>query len=87
MSILEIVLESRGGSYVHAVEVGNKYDLQIVAEEIFEEFQESHTVSEIIDFLETLEVYYLPIDIEDYDKEEEVYNFSFTDYINNNYIL
>lgn len=84
MTILETIIENRNGHYVHAVEVGNEYDLQSIAEAIIEEFQESHTETEIIEFLETMEVYYLPIDIEDYDKEEEVFNFSFTDYVENN---
>lgn len=81
MTILETILESRNGHYVHAVEVGNEYELQGIADAITEEFQESHTEDEIIDFLESLEVYHYPEEPEDYDKEEEVHNFSFTDYI------
>lgn len=81
MTILETITENRGGNYVHAVEVGNECELQNIAKSIFEEFQDSHTEDEIIEFLESLEVYHYPIDVEDYDKEEEVHNFSFTDYI------
>lgn len=81
MTILETIIENRGGHYVHAVEVGNEYDLQSIAEAIIEEFQDSHTEAEIIDFLESLEVHHFPEELEDHDKEEEVHNFSFTDYI------
>lgn len=81
MTILETILENRNGHYIHSVDVGNKFDLQNIAESIIEEFKGSHTETEIIDFLESLEVYHYPEEPEDYDKEEEVYNFSFTDYI------
>ena len=76
MTILETIITARGGHYCHALEVADTYELENVAEVIIQEFQDSHTEAEIIEFLESAEVYAL-----DDSREEEIYNFSFSEYI------
>jgi hypothetical protein len=75
--LLEAVYKSRGGHYCHVIEVSNIYELQICAESIYNENIDEFSKETILDFLETLEVYCL-----DENNEDEVYSFSFTDYIN-----
>jgi len=74
--ILEKIIEARNGHYCHCVEVSDVYELENVAESIIEEFSEEHSESEIIEFLESLDVYAL-----DDSKENEIFAFSFSDYI------
>ena len=75
-AIFENIIEARGGHYCHCVEVSDVYELQCIAESIISEYQDTTSESEIIDFLESLTVYCLE------DKNEsEVFNFSFTEYI------
>ena len=74
--ILEQAISARNGHYCHVVEVSNKYELECIADAIFNENENEHKVSDIIDFLESLEVYCL----ED-ENEDEVFDFSFTDYL------
>lgn len=74
--ILEKIIESRGGHYCHCVEVNEVYELESVAESIIQEFAPEHTEEEILDFLESLEVYAL-----DDANEEEIFSFSFRGYL------
>ena len=76
--ILNEIIENRNGFYVHAVEVTEVYELEAVAEQIITEYQDRYTTEVIIDFLESLTVYYLG---EDEQVEEQVYEFSFREYI------
>ena len=71
-SIFDTVLEARKGRYMHAVEVGDKYELENVAECILQEYEDTHTELEII------EVYFLGDCPE---LEKEVYDFSFSEFI------
>ena len=84
-AILKEVAEHRGGQYCHVIEVSDTSTMEVIADAIHEEYNEEHSNEVIIDFLETLEVYYFVEEDEDHNKEDEeaVYNFSFTDYINN----
>ena len=82
-AILKEVIEARNGHYTHAVEVSTAYELECIAEAITQEHQEEHSEGTIIDFLQSLTVYYLPEENEQENEEEEqrVHNFSFTDYV------
>lgn len=85
-ALLNKIIEERSGHYCHAVEVSTVYDLENIAEAIVGENEDEFAMDIIIDFLESLTVYYLPQDGEEEDKEEEerIYNFSFAEYINAN---
>lgn len=74
--ILEQVINSRSGHYCHVVEVSSKHELECIADAIYDENENEHKVVDIIDFLESLTVYCL----ED-ENEGEVFDFSFTDYL------
>jgi len=76
MTILDKIIEARQGNYCHCVEVSDAYELESIGEGIILEFQSEHSEKEIIEFLESLEVYAL-----DDSKEDEIYNFSFSEYI------
>ena len=77
-AIFELVVDQRGGNYCHAIEVEDVYELENIAEQVIFEFDEMFSEDEIIDFLETMSVYYLG---ENEEMENEVYDFSFRDYI------
>ncbi len=74
--ILEELTTSKKGHYCHAVEMESKYDLENLADVVCRDFGEKYGKEEVVDFLETLEMYAL-----DEDKEEEIFSFSFADYV------
>jgi hypothetical protein len=74
--ILETIIDQRNGHYCHCVEVSDTYELEGIAEQIILEFQDEHDEPTIIEFLESLEVYSL-----NDDNEQEIFDFSFTDYV------
>lgn len=82
--ILNKVIESRKGHYVHAIEVNNIYEIENIIEFIINEFTEA-TENEILDFFNTIEVYFLEdeeaTEEENKHNETEVYNFNFNEYI------
>ena len=79
-SILDIVIENRNGNYCHALEVSEVYELESIAESIYDEFESTHTKQDVIAFLSSASVYVL-----DETNEGEIYNFSFNDYIEENF--
>lgn len=84
-ALLEKVINSRKGHYCHVVEVSDVYELEAIAEAIVSENQNEFDAEAIIDFLETLTVYYMENEeeSEEYNKEKEteVYAFNFREYI------
>lgn len=74
--LLEKIIKERQGHYCHVVEVSNEGELESIAEAIIQQNENEFDKETIIDFLETLEVYCL-----DDANEEEVFAFSFRDYI------
>jgi len=74
--IFEEVLEERNGHYCHCVEVNEVYELESIADSICEVYGEKYGEEEVIDFLESLEVYSL-----DDANESEIFAFSFTEYV------
>ena len=61
--ILNQILRSRKGHYCHCVEVSDLWELETIAEGIIDEFRE-YGENEIIEFLQSLDVYYLGDDPE-----------------------
>lgn len=84
-ALLEKVIESRQGHYCHVVEVSDVYELENIAEAILSENENEFDSETIIDFLETLTVYFLENEEEteecNNEKEKEVYGFNFREYI------
>ena len=76
-ALLEKVYKNRGGHYVHAVEVSEVSELENIANVIYQENESEFDKETIIDFLETLSVYSLSEE-----NEDEIFAFSFRDYIN-----
>ena len=86
--IFEEISQKRS-NYCHCVEVSSVYELENIAETIFEEFSEKYGKKEVIDFLNSLTVYYLENEDNENnenDNENEVYDFSFSKFINENLI-
>ena len=83
--ILTKVLEQRKGHYCHVLEIGSVYELETVIGTLYQEFEDEYYIEEIIDFLDSLQVYYFPadhIEQEVCDTEEEaIYNFNIANYI------
>lgn len=84
-TLLEKVINERNGHYCHVVEVSEVYELENIAEAIIKENEDLFDAETIIDFLETLTVYFLENEeeTEEYnnEKEKEVYAFNFREYI------
>lgn len=74
--ILVEVLKARKGHYCHCYEAETASDLECLAESICQEYEYKYTEATIITFLESLSIYATNDDTED-----EVYSFSFTDYV------
>lgn len=83
--LLEKVIERRKGHYCHVVEVSTVYELEVIAEAIVSENKNDFSIEVITEFLETLDIYYLAEEEENEQEREAIYNFSFTEYINNNF--
>ena len=76
--IFNRVLNDRNGHYCHAIEVNNTYEIESIIEATIQEFQDEYTEKDYIEFFESIAIYYLG---EDKTEEDEVYNFSCTEYI------
>jgi hypothetical protein len=69
--ILEDIYKKRV-IYVHALEVNDVYELESCVEQLVDEFIDNYNIKDIIDFITTLEIYYLG---DDEDEERRVFNF------------
>ena len=74
--ILDRVLEDRKGHYCHALEVSSIYELEYIVESLIDQFGDEYTDLEYIQFFESMSIYSL-----DDSNEDEIFNFSFSDYI------
>ncbi len=74
--ILNIMIKRRKGHYCHCVEVSSVEELEMIGLAVYDEFEEDFGADEVVDFLESLSVYSL-----DDENEEEIYGFSFMEYI------
>jgi len=84
-ALLNKIIENRGGNYCHVVEVSSIYELENIAEDIVNENENEFSIEVITEFLESLTIYYLTEE-ENLEEEEKIYNFSFSNYINENLI-
>lgn len=80
-TILEKVIENKGGHYIHAIEVESTYELENIVEAMAGEFHE-YGVEALKDFFNSMAIYYIGDDAE---MEEEVYNFDIIGYIEDNF--
>ena len=76
--IFNRILSDRKGHYCHAIEVNNTYEIESIIEATIQGFQDEYTEKDYIEFFESITIYYLG---EDETEENEVYNFSCTEYI------
>jgi hypothetical protein len=85
--ILNKVIESRKGHYIHAIEVFEVNELMEVVQTIMNEFTEDkgYTIEDIKDFFNTISIYHL--EDEELDEEtndinkDELYAFDIDNYI------
>ena len=66
-------------NYVHAIEVNDIYELQSVIESCVMEFDEEYTLTEIIEFFNTMSIYAL-----NEENEEKIYNFNIENSLKSN---
>lgn len=77
------IITKRNGHYCHCVEVSDADTLKTIADFIYRSYREKYGLNAVLDFLETITIYYLPYNEgeECPENEEQVYNFSFRDYV------
>ena len=79
--LLNHIIEERKGCYCHALELDNVYGFECVIEQIVSDYKNIFTLNEIIEFFDSIELYYLPDDTltsEHNDaQEEEIYNYDY----------
>ena len=90
-TIFNTILKNKKNHYCHALEVSSSYEIENVIESIWIEFQDIATIDELKDFFNTIELYYYEENeqgeqIEIQENEDEVYNFNFDEFIDNNLI-
>ena len=81
--IYQEILEARNYHYVHALEVSNVYELESILESLFNEYIDKYSIEIIIDFCNTLSIYYFDEENENEVDENEVYNFDVTEFLQN----
>ena len=82
-TILDTIIKARNGHYCHALEVSDTYELECAIEAVTEEFP-NHTLTEVTEFFESMSIYFLG---DDEGLEREVYDFNFSEFIDNNYYI
>ena len=70
--IVDRMHDLRSGHYCHALEVNDICELHNVIDYVYEEFVDEFGKEEVIDFLQTLELYYLGSDPV---QEKEIYDY------------
>ena len=85
MKIVNDIIESRRGHYCHVLEIGTVYELEEIVSELVNEFQHKYTELEILEFFNTLTIYYFVDEeegqIEDPEEEEKIYSFNFESFL------
>ena len=88
-TILNKVIESRGGHYCHALEVSSTYEIENAIEAISSEFRDE-SEDTLKDFFNTISIYYLEdselTNEDNLINENEVYNFNTDNFIAENRI-
>ena len=62
MKILDYIIEQRKGHYCHALELTDVYDLECVIESLIMELGEQFTLSDYLDFFNSVEIYFVADD-------------------------
>ena len=76
--LLNHIIEERNGHYCHALELANYYEYENIIEQIVSEYKDSFTTEEIIDFFNSIDLYYYTGEEPEYKEEEEqLYNFDY----------
>lgn len=78
MKIIDIIINKRKGHYCHAIEVSDTYEIESIVEHIISEFEDSHSEDDIIEFFDTMQIYYLG---DNQEMETAVYDFNFKEHI------
>lgn len=81
--LLYSIIDKRNGHYVHAFEVESVEGLMNIVDSIYQENNTDFSGSQILEFLESAEVHSLS---DDKEIEEKILNFSFREYMYNNYL-
>ena len=81
--IYQEILDAKNGHYVHALEVSDVYELESILESLFDEYIDKYSIETIIDFCDTLLIYYFDEENENEVDENEVYNFDVTEFLQN----
>jgi hypothetical protein len=55
-AILNKVIDTRNGHYCHAIEVSTVYELKVVIETLYSEFENEFTVEEIKEFFSSMSI-------------------------------
>ena len=79
--IYQEILDARNGHYVHALEVSNVYELESILESLFNEYINKYDIETIIEFCNTLSIYYFDSENENEVDENEVYDFNVTEFL------
>ena len=80
-SIYQEILDARNGHYIHALEVSNIYELESILESLFNEYINKYSIETIIEFCNTLSIYYFDGENENEFDENEVYNFDVSEFL------
>lgn len=75
------ILESRKGHYCHVIETESAYSFECIIESIIQESGDKYSLEDYIQFFQTIDLYYLPFDGEEENKEDEteLYNLNIKD--------
>ena len=76
-TILSNIIKSKGGHYVHVLEVYSRYELEAILEMLYHEFTQQYTTEQIVEFFETLSVYGMGADAEN----EKIYGLDLEEFI------
>ena len=76
-TILSNIIKSKGGHYVHVLEVYSRYELEAILEMLYHEFTQQYTTEQIVEFFETLSVYGMGDDGEN----EKIYGLDLEEFI------
>ena len=94
--LLEHIIAERKGRYCHALELDSAYSYECVIEQLVSDYKDSFTLEEIIDFFDSISLYFYYDKDSDEEKyrlteeqqdiaEEELYNFDYIQFINECY--
>lgn len=76
-TILSNVIKSKGGHYVHVLEVYSRYELESIVEMLYHEFAQQYTTEQILEFFDTLSVYSMGDDAE----SDDIYSLDLVEFI------